>query len=156
VQIILNNVDDTEAFGRLLLSALPKKCLVFLNGQLGAGKTSLVRGMLRAAGYEATVRSPTYSLVEEYKLSEQSIYHFDLYRLKDAEELEWMGMSDYLNDNALCLIEWPEMGEGFLPTADVEISLNVVEEGRRLEIKALNPQLKNTLEVLFKNNNILL
>jgi tRNA threonylcarbamoyladenosine biosynthesis protein TsaE len=67
-----------------------------------------------------------------------------------------MGMSDYLNDNALCLIEWPEMGEGFLPTADVEISLNVVEEGRRLEIKALNPQLKNTLEVLFKNNNILL
>lgn len=156
MQAILNNVDETESFGRLLLQALPDKCLVFLNGQLGAGKTSLVRGMLRAAGYEATVRSPTYSLVEEYKLPQKSIYHFDLYRLKDPEELEWMGMEDYLNDKALCLIEWPEMGEGFLPTADVEIFLNVVGEGRECQIKILNPQLKNSLEVLFKNNDILL
>lgn len=156
MRVILKNVEETEALGALLLQALPDRCLVFLHGQLGAGKTSLVRGLLRAAGYEATVRSPTYSLVEEYRLPQKSIFHFDLYRLKDPEELEWMGMSDYLSDKALCLIEWPEMGEGFLPKANVEIFLNIVGEGRVLEIKVLNPELKNSLEVLFKNNNILL
>lgn len=153
---ILNNVEETEAFGCQLLQALPEKCLIFLHGQLGAGKTSLVRGMLRGVGFEGTVRSPTYSLVEEYKLPQKSIYHFDLYRLKDPEELEWMGMSDYLSDKALCLIEWPEMGAGFLPTADLEIFLNVVDQGRELRINILSQQLKNTLEVLWKNNNILL
>ena len=153
---ILNNVEATEAFGSLLLQALPEKCLIFLHGQLGAGKTSLVRGMLRGAGFEGTVRSPTYSLVEEYKLSQKSIYHFDLYRLKDPEELEWMGIGDYLNDKALCVIEWPEMGAGFLPTADLEVFLNVVDQGRELQVEILNQQLKNRVEVLWKNNNILL
>ena len=156
MKIILDNVDETEAYGRWLLSVLPEKCLVFLVGQLGAGKTSLVRGMLRAAGYEATVRSPTYSLVEEYRLPEKSVYHFDLYRLKDPEELEWMGMNDYLNDKALCLIEWPEMGVGFLPKADLEISLMVEGQGRKLQLEAHDPNLKNTLEVLCKNKDILL
>ena len=152
----LNNVEQTEAFGCLLLEVLPEKCLVFLSGQLGAGKTSLVRGLLRGAGFEGTVRSPTYSLVEEYRLSQITIYHFDLYRLKDPEELEWMGMSDYLNDKALCLIEWPEMGDGFLPQADVKLSMNVVGDWRELQIDVSDQNLKNTLEVLWKNNNLLL
>ena len=112
LSFLLTEASETEAFGAALWAALPEKALVFLHGELGAGKTTLIRGLLRAAGYQQTVKSPTYSLVEEYQINNRYIYHFDLYRLKDAEELAWIGMDDYLQQNALCLIEWPEMGFG--------------------------------------------
>jgi len=137
MNITLETPEDTEALGAALWQALPAKCLLFLYGDLGAGKTTLVRGLLRAAGHSGAVKSPTYTLVEEYEVDGRRLFHFDLYRLKDPEELEWMGMDDYLNQNALCCIEWPQMGAGFLPNADVEVSLNYFQRQRTAEINVL-------------------
>lgn len=147
---------DTEALGAALWQALPNKCLIFIHGDLGAGKTTFVRGLLRAAGYSGAVKSPTYSLVEEYDLSERRVLHFDLYRLKDPEELEWMGMSDYLAQQALCCIEWPEMGDGFLPDADLTLNFQPLGNGRSIEINVLAPGLKGSLKLNWKNKDLLL
>ena len=152
----LLNERDTEAFGAALWQALPEKCLIFLNGDLGAGKTTLVRGLLRAAGHDGAVKSPTYSLVEEYEVGDRRVLHFDLYRLKDPEELEWMGMSDYLAQVALCCIEWPEMGEGLLPEPDLELNLQALNDGRSIEIKVLAPALKESIKLNWKNKDLLL
>ena len=154
--IELNDSDETEALGAALWRTLPEKCLVFLYGELGAGKTTLMRGLLRGAGYQGAVKSPTYSLVEEYHFEERAVFHFDLYRLKDPEELEWFGMNDYLKQNALCCIEWPEMGEGHLPSAHVELKLSQRGKGRLIEINVLANSLKNSLSIVWKNKDLLL
>ena len=130
----LNDSDATEKFGAELWTKLPEKALVFLHGDLGAGKTTLVRGLLRAAGVTGAIKSPTYAVIEEYRVGERKIFHFDLYRLADAEELEWIGIDDYVNQNALCLIEWSCKGKGVLPKADVNIYLTAQNDGRILEI----------------------
>lgn len=156
MQVFLKNSAETELLGALLWQVLPEKCLVFLSGDLGVGKTTLIRGLLRAAGYSGAVRSPTYSLVEEYQLGEQYVFHFDLYRLKDPEELEWMGMDGYLSQSALCCIEWPQMGDGFLPKADVTIDMAVQADARVIEINILAVDVKNKLQELWKNKDILI
>jgi tRNA threonylcarbamoyladenosine biosynthesis protein TsaE len=132
---LLQDEAATEAFGAELLQWLPEKCVVFLRGRLGAGKTTLVRGFLRAAGYRGTVKSPTFTLVEEYRFDGRTVLHFDLYRLADPEELEWIGIRDYLAEQAVCFIEWPEMGRGFLPEPDVAIELAAYDGGRRLGLE---------------------
>ncbi len=133
-QFHLIDSDATEKFGAELWARLPEKALVFLHGDLGAGKTTLVRGLLRAAGVIGAIKSPTYAVIEEYSVAERKIFHFDLYRLADAEELEWIGIDDYLNQNALCFVEWADKGEGVLPKADVNITLTTQNDGRILEI----------------------
>ncbi|MBF6649415.1 tRNA (adenosine(37)-N6)-threonylcarbamoyltransferase complex ATPase subunit type 1 TsaE [Methylobacter sp. BlB1] len=137
----LSNTEETEQFGVQLWQLLPPKCLVFLHGDLGAGKTTLVRGFLRAAGFSGAVKSPTYTLVEEYALADRQVFHFDLYRVADPEELEWIGIRDYFDQNAVCFIEWPDMGVGFLPEPDVVITLTPEDNGRLLELKMM----KNSL-----------
>ncbi|MGR8933783.1 MAG: tRNA (adenosine(37)-N6)-threonylcarbamoyltransferase complex ATPase subunit type 1 TsaE [Gammaproteobacteria bacterium] len=132
---LLKTEAETEAFGAELLRALPEQCVIFLRGQLGAGKTTLVRGLLRAAGYSGKVKSPTFTLVEEYSIDRRKVLHFDLYRLTDPEELEWIGIRDYLAQQAICFIEWPEMGKGYLPEPDVDIELTAVDSMRRLRIE---------------------
>lgn len=134
MQKFLNNADETERFGADLYYSLPPKCLVFLKGELGAGKTTLVRGYLRATGYSGTVKSPTYNLVEEYQLADKKIYHFDLYRLNDPEELEWLGINDYLSQESACFIEWPDKGKGYLPSPDIVITLSAEGAGRSVEM----------------------
>jgi tRNA threonylcarbamoyladenosine biosynthesis protein TsaE len=134
MQKFLRDVEETEQFGVDLFYSLPPKCLVFLQGELGAGKTTLVRGYLRAAGYSGTVKSPTYNLVEEYQLADRKVYHFDLYRLNDQEELEWLGINDYLSQESACFIEWPDKGKGYLPAPDTVITLTVEGTGRLVEI----------------------
>ncbi|WP_455384388.1 tRNA (adenosine(37)-N6)-threonylcarbamoyltransferase complex ATPase subunit type 1 TsaE [Acidihalobacter prosperus] len=129
-EIRLADEAATEALGAALAAVLPPGMLVFLRGQLGAGKTTLVRGLLRALGHDGPVRSPTYALVESYRLSGCELHHFDLYRLADPEELEFMGMRDFLGSGAICMIEWPERGCGVLPRADLEIDLSVSGAGR--------------------------
>lgn len=156
MQLIFGDVQDTEDFGAALWYCLPEKCLIFLYGDLGAGKTTLVRGLLRAAGCLDVVKSPTYSLVEEYDLYDNKLFHFDLYRLKSPEELEWLGIDDYLRQTALCCIEWPQMGKGILPEADIEIRLQHQGDYRSMEISVLKTTLKNSIKLNWKNNNILL
>jgi len=156
IQISLLNADATERLGAVLWQTLPASCLVFLYGELGAGKTTLVRGLLRAAGYNGTVKSPTYTLVEEYRLAQRTVYHFDLYRLTDPEELEWIGMDDYLRDNSLCLIEWPQMGQGFLSAADVVIRLEVDKQQRQAVLESGLEDFENRFLLNWKNKDILL
>jgi len=130
----LRDEAETLAFAGRVHRAMPSGGVVFLRGNLGAGKTTFVRGWLRAAGFSGPVKSPTFTLVEEYSFEDRVVYHFDLYRVNDPEELEWMGFRDYLRPNAVCFIEWPERGEGLLPPADLEIGLEIAGTGRIADI----------------------
>jgi tRNA threonylcarbamoyladenosine biosynthesis protein TsaE len=134
MQRYLADTEATEQFGVELWSLLPAQALVYLEGDLGAGKTTLVRAYLRAAGYSGVVKSPTYNLVEEYSINYRKVYHFDLYRLTDPEELEWIGIGDYFAEASVCFIEWPDKGMGFLPAPDYTISLTAEAEGRMLKL----------------------
>lgn len=126
----LANPAATEQFGADLSQQLQAPCVVLLQGELGAGKTTLVRGFLHGLGYEGLVKSPTYTLVEQYELDDVLINHFDLYRLTDPLELDAMGFHDYFTDNAITFIEWPERAGDMLPSANCMIELKVVSSGR--------------------------
>jgi len=117
-------------FGGSIARLIRDRLIITLQGDLGAGKTTLSRGILQGLGHSGAVKSPTYTLVEPYQLALGAVYHFDLYRLVDAEELEYMGFADYLADAQLCLIEWPEQGQGFLPMADIAIEISQPGAGR--------------------------
>jgi len=121
---------DTLALGARL-AARYRHGLVFLTGELGAGKTTLVRGWLRALGHTGAVKSPTYTLVEPYETGEIPVYHFDLYRLGEPEELEFVGIRDYLTAGSLCLVEWPERAGSFLPAPVLCIQLEDDPPGRQ-------------------------
>ena len=116
---------------------MPTGGLVTLHGDLGAGKTTLVRGLLRSLGYTGTVKSPTYTLVEPYQVNGRDIFHFDLYRLADPDELEYMGIRDYLRADALCLVEWPEKAGHLLPPPDLCIYIEHDGFARRVLFKSV-------------------
>jgi tRNA threonylcarbamoyladenosine biosynthesis protein TsaE len=130
----------TLALGARLSDLLKPGWVVYLQGELGAGKTTLVRGLLRALGYGGRVKSPTYTLLESYDLSRFILQHYDLYRMIDPREWLDAGFRDDCNAGTLCIVEWPEKAKGLLPQPDLEVRLEVVGKGRTARIKALSAQ----------------
>ena len=122
------------ALGATLARRFATGGLITLHGDLGAGKTTLVRGLLRELGHTGVVKSPTYTLVEPYTLASGEVFHFDLYRLADPEELEYMGIRDYLRPDALCLVEWPEKAGATLPVADLQVFIYHAGTSRHVEL----------------------
>ncbi|MBI3773937.1 MAG: tRNA (adenosine(37)-N6)-threonylcarbamoyltransferase complex ATPase subunit type 1 TsaE [Gammaproteobacteria bacterium] len=129
--LLISDDEAMQSFGAALAHACARPCVVYLIGELGTGKTTLVRGFLRALGWQGAVRSPTYTLVEQYELPTAEIYHLDLYRLVDPEELEFLGLRDWLVNPSILLVEWPQRGQGVLPVADLELRLDYADKGGR-------------------------
>ncbi|MGF1548511.1 MAG: tRNA (adenosine(37)-N6)-threonylcarbamoyltransferase complex ATPase subunit type 1 TsaE [Thiotrichales bacterium] len=129
--IALPDEAATVAFARRLAPLIGAVDLITLAGDLGAGKTTLVRALLQALGHAGRVKSPTFTLLEPYEIAGRAIYHFDLYRLASPDELEYLGFADYRAPGALCLIEWPERAAGWLEPADLQLTLRYADEGGR-------------------------
>lgn len=134
--LYLAAVEDTLALGAALAKALQPPLTIYLSGDLGTGKTTLVRGLATALGHPGPVRSPTYTLLERYALPSCTLLHLDLYRLADAEELELLGLRDELDSGAVCLVEWPERGTGHLPPPDLIVTLQHKGAGREARLRA--------------------
>ena len=132
----LADEQHTARLGAELAAALFPGLVIYFRGDLGAGKTALVRAILRGLGYAGKVKSPTYTLVELYVISKLNLYHFDLYRFADPEEWEDSGFREYFNRTSVCLVEWPEKAAGVLPPADLEIHLEIRDGGRRVVVEA--------------------
>jgi len=129
----------TERLGAALAAGVAPGRVLHLRGDLGSGKTTLVRGMLHALGITGRVKSPTYTLVEPYEVSSLHFYHFDFYRLRDASEWLGSGFRDYFNSAAFCVVEWPERAGGALPPPDLEVCLEHAGQGRRAHLKSFTP-----------------
>ncbi|MFJ2712745.1 tRNA (adenosine(37)-N6)-threonylcarbamoyltransferase complex ATPase subunit type 1 TsaE [Pseudomonas sp. NPDC087346] len=134
VTLYLADEQAMSDFGARIARVTQGHGLIFLEGNLGMGKTTLSRGIIRGLGHVGAVKSPTFTLVEPYEIGDIRAFHFDLYRLVDPEELEYLGIRDYFEDDALCLIEWPDKGAGFLPKPDLTITISPQDSGRSLKI----------------------
>jgi len=134
--INLKDLDASQELARALTKHLLPGTILYLEGDLGAGKTTLVRAMLDSLGYNGKAKSPTFTLVEPYNFLQFDLYHFDLYRLGDPSELDFIGFRDYINDNSVCIFEWADKGEGVIPKPDLVIKLDFAGEGRTAEIRS--------------------
>jgi len=134
IKVYLDNELDTVELGQRIAAIITPPLILNLLGELGAGKTTLSRGLIQAFGHKGTVKSPTYALVEPYELVGIDLYHFDLYRLSDPEELEFMGFRDYFTEKSICIVEWPDRGHGLIPEADISCHIKYVDKSREVEI----------------------
>jgi len=135
----LNSEGEQEALGARLAAVGDAGLLVFLEGDLGAGKTTLTRGFMHGLGHKGPVKSPTYTLIEPYEIGGRKIYHLDLYRVADPGELEYLGLREMLDEDATLLIEWAERGEGWLPRPDLRIVIRHLGQGREVKLEACTP-----------------
>jgi tRNA threonylcarbamoyladenosine biosynthesis protein TsaE len=140
ITLTLPDEAATLALGQRLAKVLKSGLTIWLRGDLGAGKTTLSRGLMQGLGFQGKVKSPTYTLVEPYVISGLNIYHFDLYRFNDPEEWESAGFREYFNPATVCLVEWPEKAGGLLSQPDIEIELELFGDGRKAGIKANTQQ----------------
>ena len=148
--ITLKNETETTKIGSKLASCLKGGEVIYLKGELGTGKTTLVRGVLNRLGHTGNVKSPTYTIVEPYLIDSHVIYHFDLYRLDDPEELESLGIRDYCDGQSICFFEWPEKGGNLLPNADINLELTYFENTREVEFISKSDVGKTILKQLSK------
>ncbi len=152
IQFDLADESATLALGAKLAEQLIGcgTCYIHLIGALGAGKTTFARGFLTALGHRGSVKSPTYTLIESYELSSVSVHHLDLYRLADPEELEFMGLRDLMDQADIFLVEWPEQGAGWLPDANLEITLSYKGCSRKAHVNPcnLNSLLKDRISTI--------
>ncbi len=135
-EYLLTDEAATLRFGDLVGEVCAGTGCIYLKGELGTGKTTLSRAIVRHYGYQGAVKSPTFTLVEPYELAGFRIYHFDLYRLADPAELEFLGVDEYFSQDSLCLVEWPEKGGAYLPPPDLVIELQVHNRGRKIKVSA--------------------
>ncbi|MDH4216072.1 MAG: tRNA (adenosine(37)-N6)-threonylcarbamoyltransferase complex ATPase subunit type 1 TsaE [Gallionella sp.] len=136
ITLLLADENVTVALAQRLAAQLKPGMVIYLHGDLGAGKTTLVRGVLNALGYSGRVKSPTYTLVEPYHAAGFDLRHFDLYRLHDEDEWEAAGFRDEFDGNNIFFIEWPKNALSFIPQADVEISFEILMQERKVQIHA--------------------
>lgn len=139
MDLVVKNLSETQELGRNLAyccASLKDSCVIYLIGDLGVGKTTLAQSFIQYFGFDR-VKSPTYSLVESYQNKDINIHHFDCYRLSDPEELEYIGIREYLMPKHLQLIEWPELGKGVIAKADISISLSGDGDARKINIESL-------------------
>lgn len=152
MELLLNDSESMERLGAAVAGAVLagrfQHIVITLQGPLGAGKTTFVRGFLRACGISGPIKSPTYTLVEPYQAGGRQFYHFDLYRLEDPEALEMLGFRDYLTGDSICLIEWPEQAGGALPPAAIEVRLAFAGDGRRAVLDTATTEGDNLLNLL--------
>lgn len=150
MRLLLPAPEDTDALGVKLARTLPSSAVLYLRGELGAGKSSLARALLRELGVEGAIRSPTYTLVERYPLPQGDAAHLDLYRIAVPGELEFLGLDELRGEVRLWLVEWPERGGAALPPADLEIALSLDGPGRRAELQANSEKGRDWLAALSK------
>ena len=150
ISLYLNDAQATDKLGCQLAPHLKAGLVIFLEGDLGAGKTALTRALIHATGYVGHVKSPTYTLAEPYeiKLNGQviTLMHFDLYRMSSPDEFIEAGFRDAFNDSTICMIEWAEKGAGVLPQPDIVVQLQVEGVGRRAQLLALTDKGKSCIE----------
>lgn len=152
-QLFLSDEEATDRLAARLAAQLPESCVVYLYGELGVGKTTFMRGVLRALGVTGRVKSPTYALVETYALSVKTLYHFDLYRLSAPEELQYIGLEDYFDSKSLIFIEWPERGAGVLPACDLQCRFVYQGAGRLMQWEAHTALGESILSALAFNGD---
>lgn len=133
---VIRDEQEMLALGGALAQACHSAAVIYLRGELGAGKTTLVRGFMRGMGYAAPVKSPTYTLIEPYELGARRLYHLDLYRVREAGELDHLGIRDLYDDDVIMLVEWPERGGRFLPPADVALDIDYASDGRHVILES--------------------
>ena len=135
-ETIVHTEEDTAKFAQQFAQQLRAPQVIYLQGDLGAGKTTLVRYILQALGHDGVVKSPTYTLVEGYEVGDTKVQHFDLYRLNDPHELEFIGIDDYFTEQTIAFIEWPEKGQGLIPPADVVVQIEAAGDERRVVVSS--------------------